>query len=85
MGTGTGVLREVQEEARRAHDKHGKDSFILPGVRSDHERLEMLVEEVGEVARAMSRDEGDRDHMREELIQVAHLAVAWCAAIDYEQ
>lgn len=42
---------------------------------SDHEALTVLVEEVGEVARAIQAD--DRANMREELAQVAAVCLRW--------
>lgn len=47
---------------------------------TDRQRLPVLVEEVGEVARAIQT--GDLDNLREELVQVAAVAVAWVEAID---
>ena len=46
----------------------------------DAKRLSALVEEVGEVARALHDEEG-ADRLREELIQVAAVAVAWVEAL----
>ena len=43
------------------------------------QKLAILVEEVGEVARAIC--DRDPEHMREELIQVAAVAVAWVEAL----
>ena len=42
-------------------------------------KLAILVEEVGEVARAIC--DRDPEHMREELVQVAAVAVAWVEAL----
>ncbi|MGL5918484.1 MAG: MazG nucleotide pyrophosphohydrolase domain-containing protein [Cetobacterium sp.] len=42
--------------------------------------LTILVEEVGEVARAIQ--EGDRISLREELIQVAAVCAAWVEGLD---
>jgi hypothetical protein len=46
-------------------------------------KLAVLLEEVGEVARALL--EGHSDQMREELIQVAAVAVAWLSTSDDPQ
>ena len=43
----------------------------------DAQSLVILVEEVGEVARAMTYDEGDQQNLYDELIQVAAMAAAW--------
>lgn len=49
--------------------------------------LAVLVEEVGEVARALNDDaEGTNfSHLREELVQVAAVAVAWIEKLDFMQ
>lgn len=44
---------------------------------SDDEKLRVLVEEVGEVARAIH----EKSNLREELIQVAAVCVAWCECL----
>ncbi len=62
--------------------------FIEPAL-----KLMPLMEEVGEVAHAVRRQEGfavagnshDNHGLRAELIQVAACAVAWVEAIDAEQ
>jgi len=46
---------------------------------SDDRRLRVLVEEVGEVARALEEDDSQ---LRVELVQVAAVAVAWLEALD---
>lgn len=46
---------------------------------TDGERLAILVEEVGEVARAMQ--DHNLDNFREEIIQVAAIAVSWLAGM----
>jgi NTP pyrophosphatase (non-canonical NTP hydrolase) len=43
------------------------------------EKVTVLLEEVGEVARAVL--EGDRDNLRDELVQVAAVAWAWLEAL----
>jgi hypothetical protein len=51
------------------------DPLVSPG-----ERLAVLVEEVGEVARALNDGVG----LRDELVQVAAVAVAWIEGLDAE-
>lgn len=46
---------------------------------SDDRRLRVLVEEIGEVARALEEDDSQ---LRVELVQVAAVAVAWLEAFD---
>ncbi len=52
-------------------------------VGGDGTRTLVLGEEFGEVCRAVL--EGDEANLREELIQVAAVAVAWVEAIDRER
>lgn len=73
-------LEQVVKEIKRAHEKHGPNSMISPGL-SVGTRLAILVEEVGEVARALTYDEGDGDNLHEELVQVAAMALSWLYAL----
>lgn len=57
------------------------DAELSPG-----EKLAVLVEEVGEVARALSEDAGNANdkhgvELRRELVQVAAVAVAWAESL----
>lgn len=84
---------EIVAERKRAHAKHGATSMESCDPMADR-RLRVLTEEVGEVARVLN----DREHalmqldyavdfaagLRNELIQVAAMAVAWIAALDGE-
>lgn len=74
-----GLVTEVVDEVRRAHAKHGAESMVSPG-HDPGKRLAILVEEVGEVASALTYDKGDPDNLREELIQVAAMALSWVYA-----
>lgn len=68
-------------ERKRAHAKHsakGKSAEQMPW--TDPFWLPVLVEEVGEVARAMC-DREPPARVREEMIQVAAMALAWADAI----
>lgn len=76
-----GLLTEVGEEIIRATKKHGYESMAAPGLDTG-KRLGILVEEVGEVARATTYDNGDEANKREELIQTAAMALAWVYADD---
>lgn len=65
------ALDLVVNERYRQNDKWNREFGIWPG---DHTNV--LVEEVGEVARAILERE-DKKHLAEELVQVAAVAVAW--------
>ena len=77
------TLSAVQAEATRAYLLHGDHSMLGPGV-TEAERLAILTEEVGEVARELNEDRlGNldgydwRDRRVRELIQVAAMALSW--------
>jgi hypothetical protein len=68
------VLEQVMDERKRQDDVHGK------GDHDDFEWLAILVEEVGETAKALKEnrmDRADSDAIWFELIQVAATAIAW--------
>jgi NTP pyrophosphatase (non-canonical NTP hydrolase) len=71
------ILVQIGAERARQDDTHGR-----PHERrySDDRWLRVLVEEVGEVARAI--EEGDGAGLKRELVQVAAVAVAFLEAID---
>lgn len=62
--------------------KHGWHQTPLNPARSDVDNLPILVEEIGEVARAMTYDEGNRDALVKELLQTAAMALSWAQAVD---
>ncbi len=81
------IWQEVAVEREWAHHKHGSTSMESLHV-TDAVRLTVLVEEVGEVARAFNeaRHHGgftmaNLNGLREELIQVAAMAGAWADAL----
>lgn len=70
------TLNAINAEYTRAHLKH--KGWTPKSVRmSDGERLAILMEEVGEVARAVTYDNRDSENLVAELIQVAAMAGAW--------
>lgn len=84
---------ELERERQRKLLEEGEIFFDVAAVREDDgAKLSVLVEEVGEVARAMN-DAGDQAELRdylaslkplqEELVQVAAVAVAWAEAIQH--
>lgn len=66
----------IDNEFAAAHAKHAGKTPRSWRV-GDATSLVVLVEEVGEVARAMTYDEGNADDLAAELIQVATMAAAW--------
>ncbi len=69
---------QAKAEFKRAIAKHGLDRTPASPSMTDGEKLIILVEEVGEVARAMTYDEGSKEELLAELVQVATMALA-CA------
>lgn len=80
------VLAEIERERKRQEQLHGNRTAAHPESMDDGHRLAILTEEVGEVAKeiceAPKRGEASDGLMREELVQVAAVAVAWIEAID---
>lgn len=79
------IYEAIQSERKRQNEKfrelhQGGYGVHVPGSMLDSERLAILTEEVGEVARAINDEEGDRG-IKRELIQVAAVAVAWLEAL----
>lgn len=72
----TKILKDIESERIRQDSKFGVTRRLTPT-----EWLPILIEEVGEFAMAIC-DESDYDHMREELIQIAALAVAIIQDLD---
>jgi NTP pyrophosphatase (non-canonical NTP hydrolase) len=72
------TLSAIQAEATRAAIKHPDNWMGGKNTHNDHERLAILMEEVGEVAHELTYDQpGDRDELVKELIQVAAMAASW--------
>lgn len=85
----TMILIEVslERERQEALCKAGKfPATCADPKQPDTDKLPILIEEVGEVARAMCEAIGATDvqssGLRTELVQVAAVAVAWIEAID---
>lgn len=81
---GPAVWDQIRAEYTRAHTKHGGITPLHPDM-SEHDRAAILLEEVGEVARACTPDAstevGHAGDLVEELVQVATMALAWAQAI----
>ncbi len=73
------ILERVRQE--RLKDSGKFQHTCADPEMTDAERSLVLLEEVGEVARALLDAEGAAA-LREELVQVAAVAVAWIEAID---
>lgn len=74
------ILREIENE-RELQDEHWGSQHMHP----DFTWLAILTEEVGEAAQSALHFKFGGHHagtLREELIQVAAVAVAWAEAID---
>lgn len=69
------IINDIVKERNRQDVLWGADRDLSHG-----QWLVILVEEVGEVAKAMQ--EGDWKDIRTELIQVAAVCVAWLENID---
>ena len=80
------IFDEVIAERKRAHEKHGDTSIeSFPAHDPYGDRLSILIEEVGEVAKEFNeaRHEGravDLAKLRKELIQTCAMAGAWADA-----
>lgn len=68
------VHEAIDREFARAYRKHHGQTARAT---DDATALVVLVEEVGEVARAMTYDEGSEQALLDELVQVANVAAAW--------
>lgn len=93
-----GIVGEVLQAIYRERDRQdqlklqGKFDFTCADKEMAHaERLSVITEEVGEVARAINERIGrgpftdpELMHLGKELVQVAAVAVAWCEAITNE-
>jgi len=82
------TLSAVQAEATRAYLLHGDHSMLGVAV-TESDRLAILAEEVGEVAKELNEDRlGNldpydwRDRRVKELIQVAAMALSWVEALE---
>lgn len=75
------VLADVSSEIVRAAKKHGwKDVPTNPEISAEKAFI-ILAEEFGEVARALTHDEGSLDNLEDELIQTAAMAVAMLVGV----
>ena len=81
-----GIYGEVRAERQRAHTLHGDTSMESYPVDS-LDRLAILTEEVGEVAKEFNEARHDNRsvdlvRLRKELVQTAAMAAAWADSIE---
>lgn len=72
------TLIQIFNERSFQNEKFREGSDIWDD--SDLTKLSVLTEEVGEVAKAIN--DGDLQNLREELVQVAAVAIAWLETFD---
>lgn len=70
------VIGDVLRERQRQEDLHAPQTCANPGMDAGA-KLAVLIEEVGEVAKAQL----ERGNLREELVHVAAVAIAWLESI----
>lgn len=79
------VTLDMKAELKRALFKHGLEKTPLSPKMISEKAFIILSEEVGEVARALTYDEGSTENLIEELIQVATMAAAMVVGIRERQ
>lgn len=77
------TIGAVQAECIRAHLKHEPNggSLLNPDFPTE-KKLAALVEEVGEVGRALTYDQDHAGPLVKELLQVANVALSWVESIE---
>ena len=80
-----GLVDQVANELTSAVKKHGFAQTPMNPEMYYEAKLVILVEEIGEVARAITYDEHDDKKLKEELIQVAAMALAWAGSLDLDK
>lgn len=69
-------------ERNHAIEKHGFENTALNPAVSAETKLVILAEEFGEVARAITYDNGDIEELKKELVQVASVAMLWRESLE---
>lgn len=77
------TFEDLQSEIQRAIEKHGKGQTPLNIRMSVGEKLAILMEELGEVARATTYDNQSLGNLTSELLQLATMATAWYQSLSY--
>ncbi len=75
------ILEAMKAELNRAVFKHGIDRVPVNPAMDERDSFIVLSEEVGEVARALTYDEGSTENLIEELVQVATMAAAMAVGL----
>jgi len=70
-------------ERNRAIKKHGVKNTPANKEMPPEHKLVIVAEEFGEVARAITYDEGDPDQLKKELIQLGTMAFMWALSLVY--
>lgn len=83
-GEDIGLVDEVWAEMEAAVTKHGFKQTPANPEMNPMEKAVILFEEVGEVARATTYDGSNKDNLREELIQVAAMALMFAVSLEEE-
>ena len=78
---GAHISAELAAEVTRLEKLHGDNSISTLALTDPSAALSVLVEEVGEVARALN-DYSAEEALRAELVQVGACALAWILSID---
>lgn len=73
-------LYAVSAEYSIALAKYG-DRLVDNDECPDGTRMMVLTDEVGEVARCFTKGDADPQHLHQELVQVAMVALAWAKAV----
>lgn len=76
------ILDDIRVERGRQDELFPNQEPGWSGAPGDYEMLAVLVEEVGEVAKASM--EGVTKDLQRELVEVAAVAVKWLEIIDYD-
>lgn len=72
----------LREEIDRAIAKHGFEQTPLNPGMFPSQKLIICVEEVGEVARAMTYDEGSQEKLKKEVLQAAAMYYSWFLSME---
>lgn len=73
---------DLRDEIDRAVEKHTWEQTPLNPKMFKEAKLVILVEEVGEVATAMTYDRGSPKDLKKELLQVAAMAYSWYLSME---